>query len=162
VHPATKTERVLSRDELQEFSRELSLLSPHTVQDLYTKAHQACCLASGLPSPAQIQKARCDLEASAEVTATLSSFHVCASLPSLPVLPREGTDYVKPLSILSNPELMPVFENSTSLDSQRHGTYSPCGKGSIQRTRSEMFRSRPAICLRNFIGRVFFPLPLFR
>jgi hypothetical protein len=56
VRPATKTERVLTREELQKLSRELSLLSPFAVRDAYLKAHHACCLASGLPSPRAVQE----------------------------------------------------------------------------------------------------------
>lgn len=66
-----------------------------------------------------------------------------------------------PVSIFPPRKLMPVFENCTSSDFRRHATGSQCGRRSTQTTRSEISQSRPAICLKNSISRVFFPLSFF-
>lgn len=53
-------DRILSRDEVQEFQRQLSLLSEPTVRNQYIEAHAKCCLAQGrMPTPAEIQHLLC-------------------------------------------------------------------------------------------------------
>jgi hypothetical protein len=47
----------LTREEIQAFQRQLSLLSEPAVREQYTHAHAKCCLGRGnLPSPADVQR----------------------------------------------------------------------------------------------------------
>src|SRR5215472_411501 len=49
-------DRILSREEVLEFERQLSLLSEPAVRNQYVEAHSKCCLARGrLPTPEEIQ-----------------------------------------------------------------------------------------------------------
>jgi hypothetical protein len=49
-------DKILSREEVQEFQRRLALLSESSVRDQYSQAHAKCCLARGkLPTPVEVQ-----------------------------------------------------------------------------------------------------------
>jgi hypothetical protein len=51
------SDQLLTRSEIEDVQRQLSLLSEPAVRDAYVKAHAECCLGRGeLPSPAQIQR----------------------------------------------------------------------------------------------------------
>lgn len=51
------SERLLTREEIDAFQRQLSLLSEPAVRDQYIQAHARCCLGRGaIPSPAEVQR----------------------------------------------------------------------------------------------------------
>lgn len=51
------SDQPLTRDEIEAFQRQLSLLSEPAVRDQYNQGHAKCCLGrGGLPSPGDIQR----------------------------------------------------------------------------------------------------------